>query len=188
MVLVDVAEQVIGLDEVVAGVHVSVVLHRERQSARLAVHAHSRGLAHEVRERRVEHLHVHVADVVPHPVLEDVDQEPAVALGRHRALGHLTAGLNVQRAIAPRGPAILAPALQPLDHRDELHEPCATVVAEEAVDLATAPFVGGVNGRQHVVFHAAGAEMAESAHHLIEAAVPALRHPEGVVDLARTVD
>jgi hypothetical protein len=33
-----------------------------------------------VGERDVEHLHEHLADVTPDPLLEDVDKEPAVAL------------------------------------------------------------------------------------------------------------
>jgi hypothetical protein len=80
----DVAEPVCGLDEVIAGVDVAGVLERERQPARLAVHAHATRLAHPVGQRGVEDLHVDLADVAAHPLLEDVDQEAAVAVGGHR--------------------------------------------------------------------------------------------------------
>ena len=39
-------------------------------------------LADPVGERDVEHLHVDLADVAAHPLLEDVDQEAAVLLAR----------------------------------------------------------------------------------------------------------
>ena len=74
------------LDEVVAGVEVARVLEREREPAGLRVDAQARRLADPVGERDVEHLHVHLADVAAHPLLEDVDQEAAVLLGRHRAV------------------------------------------------------------------------------------------------------
>ena len=80
--LLDVPELVARLDEVVARVEVARVLEREREPARLRVDAQPRRLADPVRERDVEHLHVHLADVASHPLLEDVDQEAAVLLGR----------------------------------------------------------------------------------------------------------
>ena len=76
----DVAEQVARLDEVIARVDVAGVLEREREPAGLAVHAQAGGLPDPVRQRRVEHLHVHARDVVADPFLEDVDQEPSVPL------------------------------------------------------------------------------------------------------------
>ena len=75
-----------------------------------------------------------------------------------------------------------------LDHRDELHEPSAALVAQEPVDLAAAVLVGGVHGGQHVVLDARSAKLAEPAHHLIEAAASAFGDSECVVDLARAVD
>ena len=101
MVFGDVAEQVRRLDEVIAGVHVAGVFHREREPAGLAVDAHPRLLADEVRQRGIEHLHVDLGDVSPDPFLEDVDQEPAVPGGRHRAVRDLLAGLGVEGPVAP---------------------------------------------------------------------------------------
>ena len=56
------------------------MLERERQPARLRVDAEAGRLADPVGERDVEHLHVDLADVAAHPLLEDVDQEAAVLL------------------------------------------------------------------------------------------------------------
>jgi hypothetical protein len=97
----DVAEQVARLDEVVARVHVAGVLEGQRQAAGLAMHAQARSFADPVRERRVEHLHVDLAHVAPDPVLEDVDEEATVALGRHRSRGHAVSTLLIQRPVAP---------------------------------------------------------------------------------------
>ena len=58
------------------------MLEREREAAGLGVDAEARRLADPVRERDVEHLHVDLADVAAHPLLEDVDQEAAVLLRR----------------------------------------------------------------------------------------------------------
>ena len=69
------------LDEVVARIEIAVVLERQRGAAGLGVDAQAGRLAEPVGERHVEHLHVDLADVVPHPLLEDVDQEPPVLAG-----------------------------------------------------------------------------------------------------------
>ena len=167
------------------------MLHREREAARLAVHAHARLLAGEVRQRRVEHLDVDLGDVSPDPFLEDVDQEPAVAVRRHRATADQIAGLDVERPIAPRRPRhlpVLPSLLHPLDHWDELHEPSAALIAQEPVHLATAVLVGRVHRGQHVELDARSAKLSEPAHHLIEAAASAFCDAECVVDLAGAVD
>ena len=100
--LLDVAEAVARLDEVVARIDVAGVLEREREPARLGVHAEPGRLADPVRERDVEHLDVDLADVAPHPFLEDVDQEAAVLLGADRPVRDLRAFLQVQGPVAPR--------------------------------------------------------------------------------------
>ena len=101
----DVPEQVLRLDVVVARVQVAVVLERDRIAAGAGMDAHA-GLVHAepVRERGVEHLHEDVTDVVASPLLEDVDQELPVAVGRDRAVGDL---------VTPAGRADDLPATPP---------------------------------------------------------------------------
>ena len=86
-----------------------------------------------------------VADVAADPVLEDVDEEAAVALGADRPVGHEAAVEDVQRpALAAFAPAGVGGRERlgrgPLDDRDELHERGTALVAQEAVDLAPPPW------------------------------------------------
>ena len=167
------------------------MLEREREAAGLGVHAETRRLADPVRERHVEHLHVDLADVAAHPFLEDVDQESAVLLGRHRASGHLLSRLDAQWAVAPGRPrngAVLVRLGDALDDRNELHEAGVALVAEEAVDVAAAPCIGGVDRRQCVPLDTRVAEVPEPADDLVERPVAALVDAVRVMKLARAVE
>ena len=166
------------------------MLEREREPARLRVDAQPGRLADPVGERDVEHLHVHLADVAAHPLLEDVDQEAAVLLAADRAVRDRAPLLLVQRPVAPRRPRHLAVGGlgDPLDDRDELDEARAALVAEEAVHLAAAVAVAGMHGRERVPLDAGRAQMLETAHDLVERALAALVDPVGVVHLPRPVD
>ena len=81
--MLPIAQEVVGLHEVIAGIEVAGVLERERVATGLAVHAKARRLADPVRQGDVEHLDVDLADVTAHPLLEDVDQKAPVLLGGH---------------------------------------------------------------------------------------------------------
>ena len=131
------------------------MLEREREAARLRVDAQPGRLAEPVRERDVEELHVHLADITPHPLLEDVDQEPAVLLAADRAVRDQLSLLLVQRPVAPRRPRHLTVGGlgDALDDRDELDEACVALVAQEAVHLTAVLAVARVHGRQRVPFH-----------------------------------
>ncbi len=169
------------------------MLQRERETARLRVNTQPRRFAVPVRQRDVEHLHVDLADVATLPLLEDVDQEPPVPIGGHRPIGDEVAVLHVEGTILHR----LAPALVgdrqhlgggALDDRDELHEPGAAVVPKEPVDLSSSVVVGRVDRGEGVPLDAVALQHAESLHHPVEAALPALVDPERVVHLTRSVD
>ena len=69
--LVDVAEEVFGEYEVVAGIDVAIVLHGTCVAAGLSEGAYSWGHADPVGEGGVEELYEGVADVVAHPFVED---------------------------------------------------------------------------------------------------------------------
>src|SRR5262249_5815176 len=99
--------------------------------------------------------------------------------------------LGVERPVAPRRPghASVRPGLgNALDDRDELHEPCAALVPQEAVDLAAAVAVRGMDRRERVPLDASVAQRLEPAHHLVERPLAALVHPVRVVDLPWAVD
>ena len=76
--LEDVAEQVRRVDEVVAGVDVTVVLESDTLAARRTQNAQRRETTQLGGEHAVEELDEHLADVVSHPLVEDRREELAV--------------------------------------------------------------------------------------------------------------
>ena len=170
------------------------MLQGERRPAGAGVHAHP-GLVHPhpVRERGVEDLDEHVADVVAHPLLEHLDEELAVLLGADAAVGDELALLPVERSVTGSSPpAGLGEGEQlrgdPLDDGDELDELRTELVAQERVDLAAVVAVGRVDGGEHVPVDPVPPEYVEPAHHPVEGGLAALVDPVGVVHLARAVD
>src|SRR5215813_8502537 len=87
----------------VTAIYVASVLESELKAARLGVHTHSALFAVEAGQCRVEHLDVDGADVAAHPVLEHLDQEPAVLGWPHRPAGDLVPVLRVELAFRPAG-------------------------------------------------------------------------------------
>src|SRR6478752_977757 len=141
------------------------------------MHAQPGGLAVPVGERHVEHLHVHLADVAAHPLLENVDQEASILLAADRAPRHELAALLVQRTVAPGGPwhgAVKRRLGHALDDRDELDIASAAVVAQEPVDIYSAIGVCRVERRQRVELDSRLAQVSEPSHDLLEAAPAAL--------------
>jgi len=192
--LLDVAEQVPGLDEVVARVEVPVVLERHRAAARLGEDAHRRRCPQPRRQRRIEHLHVDSADVTLNPFVEDVDQEPAPLFGANRAAGHVVAFEDVERT---RVAAALAPSLvrhreqllgDALDDGDELDEGGLQLVAKEPVDLDRVAGVRRMNRAHHVDIHAVVVQRLIPTHHIVERSLAALVDAIRIVKLARAVD
>ncbi len=193
MPLVDVAELVPRLHEVVAGVQVAVRLERGAVAAGRGVDA-EKVPPQPPLERHVEQLHEDPAHVPPNPLLEDVDQEAAVLLPAHRALRHQAARLGVEEPLPPRP---VAPALvgqrdrlfrRPLDDRDELHPLRAELVAQEAVDGPPVRLVGRVHRAQDVEVDPVPAQGPPALHDAVEGAPPAAVDPVGVVHLAGAVD
>ena len=144
----------------VAGVDVAVELHGHVVAALGCVNAGGVDTEHG-RQRGVEVLDEYAADVVGHPLVEDIGEERPVGLRIDTAGGHRAAGLAVKDA----GAGIGAPAglgggqllgLDPLDDRDELQVGGPQLVAEVAVDLGAMVLIGGVDGAQDVAAHAGG--------------------------------
>ena len=161
----DVAQEMLGLDVVVARVQIPCVLKSDGLPARAGMHAQADLIhAQPVRQRSVEGLHEHVPDVVPRPFLEDLDHEPSVLLGADRV------GLAL------------------LHDGDELYELRAEIVAQESVDLETVVTVGSMDRRQSIPFHPRGLQPPQPDHHPVDCRLAALVHPVGIMHLARTVD
>ena len=114
----------------------------------------------------VEQLDINLADVVPHPFLENLHHELAVLFAAYRTVGDHVASLGVEQALfaGPFAPAQVGDLDRlrrgALDDRDELHPLRAQFVAEEAIDGAAVFFVGGIDGAQDVEFDSVLAKVA----------------------------
>ena len=183
--LADVAQQVFGIDEVVARIDVAVVLDDQRIAARLAHRADPRLHAAPLGQRRVEHLYEILAHVGNDPLVKHVAEETPVSLGRHGPLGQprpLAFGRDDQRAVVPRDINHM------LHGRQELHVAAPHRIAEETVDLRTASLRKAVHDAERIELDAAPTEELHRTHHPLEGRPPALRHTEGVVDPLRAVE
>lgn len=187
-----VAQPVAGLDVVVAGVHVAVVLHRQGIPALGSVHAQA-VLPEQRPQRDVEILHEHATDVAGDPLVEDGGEEPAVLLGGHRPAGHPAARLPVEHegtlgVAPPRLGDHLLPRLDALHDGDELDELGPQVVAEVPVHHQGMVGVDGVDRAQHVGVDPVLLQHPQAAHDLVVGAAAGLVHPVVVVEFARAVD
>ena len=91
-----VAEAVLGIDEVVAGIHIAVELHDAGVATLLGQHAHTGGLAHPIGQRGVEELDEVVAHVAAHPLVEEGAKEMAPLAGRDREVCQLALFLHTR--------------------------------------------------------------------------------------------
>ena len=148
--LMDVAEKVFRLNEMVAGVEITVVLQRRSVPAGWGVDA-QQVAAKKGLERHIEHLNKHFAHIMANPLLEDVDEELAVLPAADGPVGYHVAGLRIKNALAA---SLLAPSqvcnidrvsVSSLDNGDELDPLCAHLVAKETIDRTTVFFVGGIH-------------------------------------------
>jgi len=73
----DVSEPVLGIDEMVAGVEVAVVLDRQRPPAPRRKYAQALGISAQDFERNIGNLHKRAADIVPHPLVEHAGEKLA---------------------------------------------------------------------------------------------------------------
>jgi hypothetical protein len=93
--LQDIAQQILRLDEMVARVHVAVVLDRKARPARLIEDTHAGiGQTQPVAERSLERLHEDLADIVAHPLVEDGGEKAPELLGLDRPVRHGAAFLE----------------------------------------------------------------------------------------------
>src|SRR5450631_3545805 len=97
-------------------------------------------------KRHVEELNIHPAHVVPHPLLEDIDEEAAVLFAPYRAFRDQVARLPVERALTA---GLLAPAevrdldrlcRSALDNGDELYPLSTQFIAKKAIHGAAPVF------------------------------------------------
>ncbi len=193
MGLLNIAEKVLGLDEVIAGVQIAVVFERQRIATRLSEDAERAADADPRPKRGVEHLDEDLGDVLPDPLVEDGDQEAAPLVGPHRSFRNQFPFEKVERPRLVRvAPALVGQREQfggrSFDDRDELHELGAEVVTEEAVHLEPVISVGGMDGTQDVEIDGMRLQEAEPAHHPVEGTGAALVEAVGVMERLGSVE
>src|SRR5215813_13426679 len=178
----------------VTAVHVAGVLESELKAARLGVHAHSAGFAVETSQRRVEDLDVDGANVAAHPLLEHVDQEPAVRRRPDGPASDQVSFLRVERAVsrlaAVLGAGSVAPAYvgklelllgDPLDNWDELDKRGAKLIAQERVDRPAVVAIGRVDRGEDVPVDVVPLEDLQTADDPVVGGLAAFVNAVGVV-------
>jgi len=88
MFLTDVAQQIVGLDKMITGVEIAIVLHGQRVAAGFIENANPRGgHLQPVGQGRLKGLDKHPAHVMHHPFIEDGAEELPKLLGPDRPVG-----------------------------------------------------------------------------------------------------
>ena len=178
-----VAQSVFGEHEVVAGVDVAVELHHAGVSALLGIHADAGRHAHPVSKHAVEQLHVYLAHVVAHPLVEDGAEEASPLFRRDAHVGKR----RVCR-VGDRGEMASVSVLhRAFNDRRELQE-LASVLLEEAVEVERIVGVEVVHHRHRVPLHAVLLQQAYAVHHLLPCLCARGGAAELVVKLLRSVD
>ena len=88
--VVQVAKQVFGKDEMVARINITIVLHHSGMATLLGQHAYPGSLTHPVSQGGIKQLYVVFAHIVLHPFVEDGAQECTPLAGSHGEIGHLS--------------------------------------------------------------------------------------------------
>ena len=175
----NVAEFVTRLDEMVACVQIAIMFEGRPVSASGGVDA--KKVAPKVRlERHIEQLDENPSDIASHPLLEYIDEEPAILMTADRAVGDQVPRLRIEQTLSTPGP--LPPTLvrdgdrigrRALDDGDKLHPFRAELVAEESINPPAMGLVGGVYGAQYVEFDFVRAQEAQALHDEVKCALAA---------------
>ena len=171
----DIAEFVIRLDIMVAGIDIAIVFHRHRQAAGFVKDAQSRRRTRPGSQRDIKNLHKDPADIMPHPFFINLNQKLPIA-GR--------ADRTVSDGIA----FLIAAVIVAFDDGDELHELRPDLIAQECVDALAMFFVGGVDGGQDVELGIVFLQQFNAAHHLVEGGIAALVDAIEIVNIPRAIE
>ncbi len=180
----DVAQQILRIHEVIAGIHIAVVLHHERIAAGLGHGAHPGLHAAPDGEGRVEHLDIIVSDIPSHPLVEHVAKESPVAFRRY-APGGKGCPFRLRRDY--KRPAIACLHDSELHGRQELHIMTPDDIPEKPVDLRPTLLAEFVNHTQSIELHPAATEHPHRLHHPVEGRLAHPVAPESIVDIFRPV-
>ena len=191
ILVLDVAQPVFRIHEVVAGIQVAVVFDDRIAAARLRVRAGSGHHATPVGQGGVEQVDKAGTDVVPHPLVEDVAHESAetdVADGPGGQLRAFGGRVDDERPGALDRLAFLVHRIPDmLDDRHELHV-TAPQAFQELIDLQSAALAVLVDRGHRVERDPTQLQQPQARHHAVEGGSPGLVLPVPVVDVLRSVD
>ena len=180
--VVEIAQPMLGKHEMVARIHIAVILHHARMAAFLGQRADTRRHAHPVGQSGIEKLNEIVAHIMVHPRIEQLAKKVPPLLRRNREIGRRAAHLcaSCQReAVVTRHHA--------LHHGRELD-----VVAADGFKkiVESQRFFGieMVDHGQRVPFHPMLVEQTNAAHHLPKRGSPGSRAPIGIVEILPAID
>lgn len=181
---VQIAEQIFGIHEVVAGIYIAVVLHHSGMAASRCHGAHARWHSAPVGESGIEQLHEVGAYVVGYPFVENSTEEIAPLRRLHRERCH--DGFAAGRAGGGE-PQCAGMAENTLDNRRELYVVTADA-AEEIVEFEGAHGVVVVHHRHGIPVYGVLVEQLDAAHHLCECRPSAAVEAVVVVHVLGAVD
>ncbi len=166
----DVSQEMVRGDEVIAGVHISVMFQGQGHPAGRREHAQTWRLSGPVGQGDVEHIDKCFPHIMAHPFLEDSDQKAAILPGGDREIAY---------------DLVFHPAL---DDGDELDVADTQIIPQEAVDVQRVIGIGLVDGHQGVKLHPMFLQIVQALHHPIEGRLALLIPPKGIVPLTGPVD
>jgi hypothetical protein len=178
----DIAEPVLGIHEVVAGVEVAVVLKSHRGSAGFPKPAKASRHPDPTLKRDVEQLYKVFADILSNPLVEYGAEEISVGFGLHRPVCERPV-LDRQNHLEKRGRF----GGDSLHQRDKLHDHTADLL-EKPVDFQGMILIFSIDHGQGVEFDIVLLQVIQTTHHLFEAGAAASVDSVVIVKLLRTVD
>lgn len=182
-VCVDIAQTIVGENEMIAGIDVAIELHDGGMTAGLRHGANARLLAHPARQRGIKELHENLADIMAHPFIEHRAEETSVLFGRH---GEGREGTFA--AFGDRGEVTtVVVRTESLNDRGKLDVARAYIFIE-MVDLQGIVGIIVVDDTHGIPLHAMLLQETDAAHNLLERGLFSSRTTVFVVKLLRSVD
>lgn len=182
-VCADIAQLVLREDEVVAGIHIAIMLHDRCMTTFLSIDTNTRLCTQPAGKGGIEELHKDLAHITLHPFIEDDTHEPPPLFwpnteGCYRAI--LVEELGQMPAIAV--------LLDALHDRTDLQELALELVAEELVEGKRVLGVMMIGSRHRIPLYTIIVEHLDAIHHLLPCALPLNVEPISIVLLFGSVN
>jgi hypothetical protein len=166
----DITEQVVPVNKMVTGIDVPVMFDHHCLTAGGGENTDPVWFPVPVCKRCIKMLDIDLCNIVSHPLIKDIVQEPAI-LSR------------------PDGPCGNFPGFFIVCHnRDELDKPGSDLVTEEPVDLKGVIAVGTVHRAENIILHPVLLQQGEPLHHPVKRPFSGIVFTKGVMEFPWTID